>query len=516
MARTYTGRFSQNENAIQANHIENSVFIFGGQAEAHGEVRSAEDQQETDEEGEYDFETETREKREERIFWSNHYKTWLHNAGFLYIEGESGTGKSTLMLDLVRKALRKSQAHNLSFFFMRGVGWESSLLAMLHALLHQILAADDRTMVQFSKRSDFRKRCEQDGSPGHSTGSWKWTEVELQSLLRTSALSTTAQCPITILIDALDECKPEERQAVWTFLKSVVRSSPKISLCIASRPTGNVDRKLVRYIDLKTQTSRDIQAQLNVQLGNFEEGIRSTLVIELLQKCQGSFRWAALAADELLRIQHDFGDVCLTARALLEELARLPSGLTALYGTLLKRLSVLDARLLLAVFSWVSSAFRPLTCGELQAGLALRPDVAGLPKYEFLRDTQHFPIEMEQWLEKVKRLSLGLLALHKTPHDPLFKVYLEAVIQVQCIQRDSDLQPRLVDVSPSDLRTRVCARLPSPGRTSDTAVESIFQHQDHRLAVFPFGYRSCSASNSVDGIRTAEALYFHKTPVGGL
>ncbi|PPJ54652.1 hypothetical protein CBER1_07660 [Cercospora berteroae] len=116
-------------------------------------------------------------------------------------------------------------------------------------------------------------------------------------------------------------------------------------------------------------------------------------------------------------MQRDFGGYPLPVDKLLEELPKPPSGLPALYDTLLARLSVHNSRLVLKLFSWVVRVAEPLTCEQLQAAMTLRPKVDKYSAIESSMSVRDLPDGIENWKEEVKRLCSKLLTFQEVPID---------------------------------------------------------------------------------------------------
>lgn len=134
--------------------------------------------------------------------------------GFLWIKGNPGTGKSTLM-----KHLRIDQVYckcdpsriTLSFFFLARTTEEKTTAGLYRSLLHQLLekAPDLRDSLEWMT-ADGAKTIHQNG----------WSEEALQQTLR-HAVPKLGNRSLTMFIDALDECDENKAQQMVTFFEEL-------------------------------------------------------------------------------------------------------------------------------------------------------------------------------------------------------------------------------------------------------------------------------------------------------
>ena len=123
------------------------------------------------------------------------------HGGFLWIKGNPGTGKSTLIKLLFEEAKLNAKGNSsqitLSFFFLaRGTVEEKSTIGLYRSLLHQL----------FEKAVELRDSLEwmtADGARVIQRNGWR--EEALKQTL-THAIQKLGSRPLMIFVDALDEC----------------------------------------------------------------------------------------------------------------------------------------------------------------------------------------------------------------------------------------------------------------------------------------------------------------------
>jgi hypothetical protein len=118
-------------------------------------------------------------------------------------------------------------------------------------------------------------------------------------------LSLPGQCPIYIIVDALDECPnlqgtPSARENVLEFIKEIVNSKlSNVNLCVASRPEMDIRLALEPLTTLKISLhdeigqKKDITEYINsivrsdVNMRRWKEEDRQLVVVTLSDKADG-------------------------------------------------------------------------------------------------------------------------------------------------------------------------------------------------------------------------------------
>ncbi|KAK3896386.1 hypothetical protein C8A05DRAFT_20624, partial [Staphylotrichum tortipilum] len=168
------------------------------------------------------------------------YTSWRNpanqpdNGGFLWIRGNPGTGKSTLMKFLfeVAKSKTKRDASQivLSFFFLaRGELEEKSTPGLYRSLLHQLfqLVPDLQDSLEWMTVN---------GARGIRTNGWN--EEALKQTFRHAILKLGSRS-LTIFVDALDECDDSQAKDMVFFFEELCdlaqESQVRLNICFSSR-----------------------------------------------------------------------------------------------------------------------------------------------------------------------------------------------------------------------------------------------------------------------------------------
>ncbi|KAG6815140.1 hypothetical protein H0H87_004714, partial [Tephrocybe sp. NHM501043] len=192
----------------------------------------------------------------------------------------------------------------------------------------------------------------------------------------------TKPCSITLVLDALDECK-SPLTLVKNLLNLAVQSGSKFRVLVTGRHSAwddierSIPARCVRPVDLVI-TPEDVQQDIakvvrdtissiaRLSSDKFKD-LRDRLSEEIskVENHQGMFLWAFFMCEEV----KGQGNV----RALCRLLNHLPKGLDALYSRICKAIIERDESLGLSVsvLKWVMNAPRPLRFHELEEGLRL-------------------------------------------------------------------------------------------------------------------------------------------------
>lgn len=154
------------------------------------------------------------------------------HGGFLWIWGHPGTGKSTLMKLLFEEAKRDAKLSRndpaspitLSFFFLaQGTVEERSTFGLYRSLLYQLFeeAADLKASLSEALTPSGTKNIQTKG----------WNEEALKQTL-THAVRKLGDRPLTIFVDALDECDDDQARDMVGFFEDLceVAQDKKIQL----------------------------------------------------------------------------------------------------------------------------------------------------------------------------------------------------------------------------------------------------------------------------------------------
>ncbi|CAH0015106.1 unnamed protein product [Clonostachys rhizophaga] len=286
--------------------------------------------------------------------WTNPEKASAHQ-GFLWMKGNPGTGKSTLMKFAYIEAKRRRKKNNFifSFFFnARGAPLERSTTGMYRSLLVQILEQfPNQKCIFHSPELGTRIKPRQ-----------TWAIEPLKELLL-QALQTLGEMSIVFFIDALDECDEDEIRDMIKFFENIGQEHPSINLSIffSSRhyPHITINFGLSLCLEEQDGHSNDIenyiQSELRIGKSNTANGIRE----EVQNKACGVFMWVVLVV-AILNKEYDNGNIHTLRRRLKD----LPSDLYKLFEDIILRDDRNRDSMLLCV-QWVLFAKTPLSPEQL-------------------------------------------------------------------------------------------------------------------------------------------------------
>ncbi|UKZ71702.1 uncharacterized protein TrAtP1_012651 [Trichoderma atroviride] len=235
-------------------------------------------------------------------------RTWIDHDSekrIYWLNGMAGTGKTTISLTIAREYYKKKQL-GASFFFSRGSGDLASTrkfattmavqLAEYSPVLRQHIIAAATSNPRISQLALYIQ--------------WEKLIIEPLSLLEPQ----TAQSPLLIIVDALDECDSERDMAllIESFVSTVatVKNIP-LRMFVTSRPDrpinlgfGIVSINLRHYFALHSIEQSIVDSDLMIyyrhqlaqlsQRHSWDEGLTSDDIIQsLVHKSHGLFIHAA-------------------------------------------------------------------------------------------------------------------------------------------------------------------------------------------------------------------------------
>ncbi|OQV08393.1 NACHT domain-containing protein [Cladophialophora immunda] len=293
------------------------------------------------------------------------YQDWLalerlseHN-GFLWIKGNPGTGKSTLMKYILANAKKTMpEATVLSFFFnARGEGLEKSTEGLYRSLLLQLLE-------NFSELEQILDLLPQPllAGTGEFEGQW---QLETLKMIFQAAVRRLGTRRLVCFVDALDECHEDDVRDMVAFFETLsqeaVQSGKHLQICFSSRhyPYISVEKCIELVLEDQDGHQDDLAHYLQTELKIGKSQRSEKIKNEVLQRANGIFLWVVLVV-RMLQKEYDRGRI----HALQKRLNEIPDGLDKLFKDILTR----DARNsddLLLCLQWILFAKRPLKREEL-------------------------------------------------------------------------------------------------------------------------------------------------------
>ncbi|KAJ7274632.1 ankyrin repeat-containing domain protein [Mycena rebaudengoi] len=289
-----------------------------------------------------------------------------HPGELLWIEGSSGTGKTILSSTVIEQLFQDRTAHGRQnrtaiayFYFDFGDSSKQCVENAIRRLILQISAQCPNPNKTLSHH--------------HQTysGQKDLTHQQLLTLLKTllGELGRTY-----LVLDALDECRPEDHHILVDFVQTVLSwVEVHLHIVVTSQRRAIFTKKLTsleRYSQIVLQeemTSRDIRMYISSQLASRSElehwkSNSDLLVPFILKKSAGMFRLAACLLIELSR--------CFWQEEWEQTLTQLPNDLFGIYDRFLGAVPSSAMVYVEAVFRWIVFAADPMTLEELADAVA--------------------------------------------------------------------------------------------------------------------------------------------------
>ncbi|KAK4139138.1 uncharacterized protein C8A04DRAFT_40952 [Dichotomopilus funicola] len=294
----------------------------------------------------------------------------------LWIKGHAGTGKTMLMIGLIRQLSHQPVALSpaLSFFFCQGTDTAlNNATAVLRSLIWLLLLQQPRLishLLQKYKESGADLFREQNAF------------IALSEAFR-NMLKDPKLLPVYLAVDALDECV-QGRSDVIDLISTSLNLSQKVRWLLSSRPevdllAGLKEQSVNSFnpssslVELDTQRLEEpVNAYINHKLmelkyrEGYDDHVLAEISHEVRQRAENTFLWVALVFKELSSVE---------GWDAVETVQSIPSGLTDLYSHMMARIDEGSERNRQRCKNVLAATFlvrRPLSLSELIV-------VAGLP-----------------------------------------------------------------------------------------------------------------------------------------
>lgn len=355
--------------------------------------------------------------KDEYLDWLNPSKISEHH-GFLWVKGNPGTGKSTLMkfaFDQARKTMKDKVI--LSFFFnARGEELERSTAGMYRSLLLQLLQRIPGLETIFDS---LRLTSLPQG------GQVQWS-VELLKDAFEQAVQKLGQSWVVCFIDALDECDEDQIRDMRSFFEHTgalaIASNIRFQICFSSRhyPSISIAHGLELVLEGQEGHNQDIANYIDSELKIGHSIVAKETRAELQAKASGVFMWVVLVVD-ILNKEYDRGRI----HTLRKRLRELPDRLHDLFRDILSR-DARDRDELILCIQWVLFSKWPLRPEELYFAVLAGTNPESLVPWEqeltTLTIIQRFIIDSSKGLaETTKSKTPVVQFIHESVRDFLLK-----------------------------------------------------------------------------------------------
>ncbi|KAJ7458965.1 ankyrin repeat-containing domain protein [Mycena latifolia] len=284
------------------------------------------------------------------------FKEWQETPGSLWLEGQSGAGKTVLSSTVIEKLLTPSNpetipAYAVAYFYFDFRNEETQLMeTMLRFIVFQLSKQSPSPYATLDHCYKTRK------------GITPPTSEDLQNILDKLLIELG---PTYIVLDALDECK--DTTLVIQFISTLQNSSLHLLFTSQYRTEFAEAFNAVTHVILRPETTRDdikcfVESELRTP--KLKHWARHTAEItrKVVEKSNGMFRLAACLLIELSRRK--------TVRNSDTILANLPSDLFEIYDRFLQPIHADDLPAVGILFRWLLFSAERITLPQLEDALA--------------------------------------------------------------------------------------------------------------------------------------------------
>ncbi len=344
---------------------------------------------------------------------SPEYERWLQAHGILLIRGHPGCGKSTLLKYISEKQsdcdkVCSPKTLTISFFFASGTDLQNSAVGFYRSLLYQLLKQDPELKPSFQEIC-YNSFC----VPGKKERRLQWSQRELKVAFEKLLSNCASRCTIRIFIDAVDECKDQDREELIQLLHSYKGSrqdhTARIGICMTSRhhPGGQIDCDFPISLDERNREDISKYIEDTLRLPDETEKAKSELKSLLQTRARGSFLWLVWVLPRI----HELCDKGVNVEAIKSDVERCPQQLNQFYEELLETIDETELSEAGRAFQWICFAARPLSLGELRVALTIQASERKAWMKEYLSEDNPSHIPNDQKMKKrLNHLSRGLVS----------------------------------------------------------------------------------------------------------
>jgi hypothetical protein len=360
----------------------------------------------------------------------------------LWIKGHAGTGKTMLMIGLIRQLSHQPVALSpaLSFFFCQGTNTAlNNATAVLRSLIWLLLLQQPRLISHL-----LQKYKESGADLFRDQNAFIALSEAFQNMLKDPQLS-----PVYLAVDALDECTQGQSDLIHLIstsltlsqnVKWLISSRPEVDLLAALNDWGTNSLDATdSLVELDTQRLQDpVNAYIDHKITilkrkkGYNDRVLAELSHEVRERAENTFLWVALAFKVLETVYGGYA---------VKRIREMPPGLSELYDHMMTRIEkgqVIEPQDCKTVLVVTSLAFRPLSISELSV-------LADLPL-----DMAETAIEMCGSFLTIVKGTVNLI--HQSAKDYLEKNYKFRLQPAGPAQGHSEIVRRSTDAMSSMLR----------------------------------------------------------------
>ncbi|KAF3076958.1 hypothetical protein CFAM422_000570 [Trichoderma lentiforme] len=291
----------------------------------------------------------------------------LPSCRLLWIKGHAGTGKTMLLMGIIRELLSHSAAFapKVSHFFCQGtVKALNTGTATLRCLIWMLLIQQPHLISHLKSKYD---------NAGASLFEGDCVFISLNDAFE-NMLKDPKLSPVYLVVDALDECEQDLGDLKRLIFTSLTISH-KVKWLVSSRPTVDLrvpetEGSLVELDSQKLQ--KPVNAFINHKISllkgrpGYTDEILEQARKEVSQRAENTFLWVALVFKELDK--EDGNHIVMDGMYALDIIKEIPSGLSKLYDFMMGKIEKglrQDREYCRNVLVAALLAFRPLTLSEV-------------------------------------------------------------------------------------------------------------------------------------------------------
>ncbi|CAN9210910.1 unnamed protein product [Alternaria alternata] len=324
-----------------------------------------------------------------------HFQEWRRSeSGPLLVSADPGCGKSVLAKYLIDHVL--AELSTVCYFFFKDQV-QNTVREALCALLHQLFSQKRSLLVHAMEQYD------KDGARLVNSTSSLW------SVFREAVQDANAG-PVTIVLDALDECAESETRDLLQHIESQVRSSSsrnaKLKLLMTSRPYEHIVSELhslseafprirIPGEDESETISQEVNCVVRHRVDQFakerklSDEIKRCLEDQLLKMEHRTYLWAYLVFDYL----QDF-HFKRTPKGIASTFDALPKSVHQAYEQILSKSK--DRRMVQKVLAIILAATRPLTLAEMSVAMEVDEKTKSIDDID-LEQEHDFKSRLRSW-----------------------------------------------------------------------------------------------------------------------
>lgn len=359
----------------------------------------------------------------------------LSQRRLLWIKGHAGTGKTMLMIGIIRELSHQpvASAQALTYFFCQGTDMAlNNATAVLRSLIWLLLLQQPCLVSHL-----LQKHKESGASLFRDINAFHALSTAFQNMLKDSRL-----LPVYFAVDALDECT-QGRSDLIHLISTSLTLSQNVKWLLSSRPEVDLLAELrdpathspgasetlieldTRRLEHPVNAYIDHKLQALQRKKGYDDSILDEVSCEVRQRAGNTFLWVALAFKVLGTVH---------GRYAVKRVKDMPPGLSELYDHMMTRIEngeMIDPQDCKTVLAVASLAFRPLSLSELPLLTELPSDIA------------ETAVEMCGSFLTVTRGTVNLI--HQSAKDYLEKTYTSRLQPAGPTQGHADIGRRSID-----------------------------------------------------------------------